>query len=206
VGYVLVGVGLLLNFVFGVWIVVQAFRVSVGWGLAVMFLPFAGLFFVVNHWQETKTPFLGGIASGVLMVLGVFIVPTPDPAASAAETSVASRSTASDDDDDEDAPAANYASAAAPVPPSYEPARNVYQPPTTYTPAYNPPTQPVPAVATDTQAIEDEWARKPMLEQVYVDRETNTFYVEKCKKRPENVYRIPRSVAVMQGYTEAQCK
>ncbi len=198
-GGFLILAGFLVNAVFGVVIIVKAFRVSVGWGLAVVFLPFAGLIFVINNWSETKTAFLGGIGGMVLVVLGVIIAPSADSIDDepATETRTASRSRAPEPVRDE--PAVNYASAAAPPAPAYEPPR-------TYTPAYNPPQQTVPPVATDTQAVEDEWSRKPVYEQVYVDRATNTFYAAKCKKRPENTYRIPRSVALMQGITEAKCR
>ena len=203
-GAFLIMAGFAVNFVCGVWLLVKAFKVSVGWGLAVMFLPFAGLFFVINHWNDTKQPFLGGIAGLALIVLGVIAAPSPEPETDAAESQVASRGTRSApiNADGEVAPT-NYASAAAPA---YDPPRNNYRPASTYTPAYNPPPPAASQVKTDTQAIEDEWSRKPVYEQVYVDRATDTFYSEKCKKRPENVYRIPRSVALMQGFTEAACR
>lgn len=195
-GIFLIMVGFAINAVSGVVILVKAFRLSVGWGLAVMFIPFAGLYFVLNHWNDTKTPFLAGIGGGVLMMLGILggAASTPEP-----RDTVAAREPSEER-------RATYASAAAPVPSaSYEPPRSAYQPPATYTPSYNPPPQPA-AVATDTQAPEDDWRPKPKYEQVYVDRDTNLFYGEKCKKRPENVYRIPRSVALMQGMTEVACR
>jgi hypothetical protein len=197
VGVFLLLVGFLVNAICGVIILIKAFRVSTGWGLAVLFLPFAGLFFVLNHWEDTKKPFLGSIAGVVLIFMGAFIAPEPDRADDAPETRSASRST--QPEPPENAPQANYASAAAAPAVAYEP-------PKTYTPAYNPPQQAAPPVVTDTQAVEDEWSRKPALEQVYVDRTTNTFYAEKCRKRPENAYRIPKSVALMQGITEAKCR
>ena len=198
-GIFLVLVGFAVNFVCGIVILIKAFRVSVGWGLAVMFLPFAGLFFVLNHWKDTQTPFLGGLAGMLLIVLGVIAMPAPEPEPSPAETRRASSSRNSDAP-----PPATQASAAAPVPASYEPPRSSYQP-AAYTPSYNPPPPPVPAVVTDTQLVEDEWTRKPVYEQVYVDRATGMFYGETCRKRPENVYRIPKSVALMQGMAEAKC-
>ena len=197
-------VGFAVNFVCGIIIIVKAFKVSVGWGLAVMFLPFAGLFFVINHWNDTKAPFLGGMAGGLLILVGVIAAPSrPAPDIDQeVETRRASRDPDDEADDREEAQQANYASAAAPVP--YTPPRSAYQP-AAYTPSYAPPPAPAPVV-TDTQAVEDEWTRKPKLEQVYVDRDTNLFYGEKCKKRPENVYRLPKSVALMQGMTEAACR
>lgn len=200
-GAFLIIVGFAVNAVAGIVILVKAFRVSVGWGLAVMFIPFASLYFVIKNWEATKAPFLAGLGGGALMMFGILgtassldgnapgaeAVRSPRPGSSSAQPT--------------------YASAAAPVRTSYQPPRSAYQPPVTYTPHYDPPPRPTPAVATDTQAEpEDEWRRKPVYEQVYVDRETGLFYAEKCKKRPANVYRIPRTVALMQGMPEAQCR
>ena len=204
-GVFLLFVGMAVNTLAGLVIIVRAFKVSVGWGLAVMFLPFAGLFFIIKNWEDTKTPFLVGLGGGVLMLIGVF-ASVPD--ASDATSTVASQS---------EEPRASYASAAA-TPTSYEPPRTTYEPSSstssaqtsTYTPSYAPPPAPVPAAltaaATGTQPVEDEWQRKPKFEQVYVDRDTFLFYAEKCKKKPENVYRVPRTVAIAQGLTEAKCR
>lgn len=203
-GAFLLLVGILANFACGVWIIVLAFRVSVGWGLAVIFLPFASLVFIFNNWKECKAPFLGSLASAVILLMGVFLVPSPDDSESEAQTRVASRSSRSSNDDStssENQQRANYSSAAAP----YEPPRSAYQPPA-YVPSYNPPQETPATATTDTQAVEDEWTRKPAFEQVYVDRKTNEYYSEKCKKKPENGYRIPKSVALMQGMVEAKCR
>lgn len=200
-GLFLVILGFVVNGLAGVFILIRAFKVSVGWGLAVMFLPFAALFFVIKNWEDTKTPFLVGIGGGVLMFLGIFMTAatTPDETPTVAETPRASQS--------ESEPQATYAAAAA-TPTSYEPPRSSYAPQSTYTPSYAPPPAPAPvATLTETQPAEpeDEWQRKPTYEQVYVDRDTNLFYGEKCKKRPENVYRIPKTIAVAQGLTAAKC-
>ena len=201
-GLFLVFAGLAVNTIAGIVILVRAFKVSVGWGLAVMFLPFAGLFFVIKNWEDTKTPFLAGIGGGVLMVLGVFATASSAPD----ETPTVAAQSESEE------PRASYASAAT-SPTAYEPPRTAYETPrstptTTYTPSYAPPPAPAPvATLTPTQQQEpvDEWQRTPKYEQVYVDRDTNLFYGEKCKKRPENVYRIPKTIAVAQGLTAAKC-
>jgi hypothetical protein len=195
----LIILGFVVNAIAGVVILIKAFKVSVGWGLAVMFLPFAALFFVIKNWDDTKTPFLVGIGGGVLMFLGIFATATTAP--NDETPTVASQTEATEP------PQPSYAAAAA-TPVSYEPSRTSYAPTTTYTPSYAPPAAPAPAPlpVTETQPPEDEWQRKPKLEQVYVDRDTFLFYGEKCKKRPENVYRIPRTIAVAQGLTEAKCR
>jgi hypothetical protein len=217
-GVFLVFVGFVVQLVFSVVILIKAFRVSIGWGLATLFIPFAGLFFVINNWADTKKAFLGTVAGGVLMVFGVISVASSpelqDKMRQAEEHRMARE--ASSSSASAEAPAANYASAM-PSAAAYEPPqRSTYEPaPTaasytpsssTYVPSYNPPQQTAPATKTDTQTADDLWTRKPVYEQVYVDRATLLFYAEKCRKRPENTYRIPRTVALKQGLTEASCK
>lgn len=202
-GIFLVFVGFIVQTVFGIVILVKAFKVSVGWGLATLFIPFAGLVFVINNWQDTKKAFLGTVGGGVLMVVGVFAGVTSPAMQEKMRQAEEVRMARSQE------PPVSYASAVqpapAPAPVSYQPL-----PPSTYTPAYVPsynPPQPAPSTAprTDTQPFADEWRPKPTVEQVYVDRATNQFYAEKCKKRPENSYRLARTVALMQGMTEAPC-
>ena len=196
-------VGFVLNLIGGVMVLVQAFKVSVGWGLAVMFIPFAGLYFIIKNWDETKKGFLVGTGGGVLMVLSA--VGQVATAVQEADTTVAEVSAPRTDDEDRAEPPRSYASAAAPV--AYEPRRSADRTSAaSYTPSYAPLAPPPAPAATDTQAPEDDWRPKPKYEQVYVDRQTGMFYAETCKKRPENTYRIPRSVALMQGMPEAACR
>lgn len=71
---VVAGIGML---VFAIQILIVAFKTSIGWGLASLFIPFVILVFVFTHWTETKTPFLRWLiclpvyAVGIgLMVMG----------------------------------------------------------------------------------------------------------------------------------------
>ncbi len=69
---VLFGLGVLLMLVSmgtNVWIMVLAFQESVAWGLGCLFVPFVSLIFVIQYWQESKRPFLIGLATSVLGVL-----------------------------------------------------------------------------------------------------------------------------------------
>jgi hypothetical protein len=68
VGYVAMLVG-------GIWLLVAAFKTSVGWGLASLFIPFAALVFVFKHWDVAKKPFLIQIGGIVLAVVGVVLSP-----------------------------------------------------------------------------------------------------------------------------------
>jgi hypothetical protein len=69
-GLVLAGVAGIALLVFGIQILVRAFKTSVGWGLASLFVPFAALVFVVKHWDQTRTPFLRGLACLPVYVAG----------------------------------------------------------------------------------------------------------------------------------------
>jgi hypothetical protein len=60
--------------------IVNAFKVSVGWGLGVLFLAPVGLVFLVKNWQESKKSFLLSIAGTALIVVGALLgQPAPTP-------------------------------------------------------------------------------------------------------------------------------
>ena len=74
--YALYGVGGLLYLValvFGIMLLVQAFKVHVLWGLGSLFVPFVGLIFAIMHWPQAKKPFLGAL--GATLAAMVFMVP-----------------------------------------------------------------------------------------------------------------------------------
>lgn len=58
---VVFGIGFLVSLAANVWLIVRAFCVGVGWGLAVLFLPIANLVFVFVHWPVARKPFLLGL-------------------------------------------------------------------------------------------------------------------------------------------------
>jgi hypothetical protein len=63
----------LVSLVAWVWLVVVAFKRSVGWGIAVLLLsPIAPVVFAVKYWQESKKPFLicvGSMTASLAMVV-----------------------------------------------------------------------------------------------------------------------------------------
>lgn len=67
VGIGLIGLAAVIQMIAGIWFLVAAFMVSVGWGLAVLFLPGAGLIILFTHWEEVKNPFLMQLTSVILM-------------------------------------------------------------------------------------------------------------------------------------------
>jgi len=67
-------VGILLSLYGYILYIIRAFGVSVGWGLAFIFLPFANLVFLFMHWEEAKEPFLISLIGGVISGAGVALV------------------------------------------------------------------------------------------------------------------------------------
>lgn len=47
-----------LSVIAAIWFTVVTFNVSIFWGLACLFIPFASLVFLFVHWQDAKKPFL----------------------------------------------------------------------------------------------------------------------------------------------------
>jgi len=70
VGWALVGLSSIAMFVFGIQILITAFKTSIGWGLASPLIPFAVLVFVIKHWEQTKKPFLRTLACLPVYAIG----------------------------------------------------------------------------------------------------------------------------------------
>ncbi len=74
VGVGLVGLGGLIAGIFGILLMIEAFKVSVLWGLAYLFIPFASLVFIVKYWDLAKRPFLMSLIGFVPMMLGFVLM------------------------------------------------------------------------------------------------------------------------------------
>jgi hypothetical protein len=61
--------GLGLSVVGGVWLLVEAFKTSIWWGLGCFFIPFVTLFYLFSYWKEARRPF-------GLYLLGIVILIT----------------------------------------------------------------------------------------------------------------------------------
>jgi hypothetical protein len=69
--FILIIVALLANLVAQVMMLVVSFKTSVGWGLAVMFIPFAVFVFIFKYWDKAQKPvavYVLGMAMGYLGV------------------------------------------------------------------------------------------------------------------------------------------
>ena len=67
-------VGMALACIASIWTVVRIFEQSIWWGLAALFIPFAGLFAIVRFWETTKRSFVGQLVCLGILVVGYFMV------------------------------------------------------------------------------------------------------------------------------------
>ena len=72
-GTALYFLGIAVMLVGGIWILVNAFKTSILWGLGSLFVPFVSLIFVIMHWADNMKPFLIQLAGVALMVCGIFM-------------------------------------------------------------------------------------------------------------------------------------
>ena len=70
-GWALAALSGIAMLVFGIQILIMAFKTSIGWGLASLLIPFVILVFVFKHWDQTKTPFLRTLACLPVYVIGL---------------------------------------------------------------------------------------------------------------------------------------
>ena len=70
---ILMLVGGVLLLVGSVMFIVNAFKVSVAWGLGVLFLAPVGLVFLVKNWKESKMSFLLSLGGAALVVVGALL-------------------------------------------------------------------------------------------------------------------------------------
>jgi uncharacterized membrane protein len=70
-GQILMWGGIIGGAVFGIQILIMAFKTSIGWGLACLLLGIPTLIFVAKNWAMCKTPFLRMLACYVVMGIGM---------------------------------------------------------------------------------------------------------------------------------------
>ncbi len=74
-GTAIILLGVIICLIGGLLFLVAAFRTSIWWGLACLFLPIVSLFFLIVHWSEAKKPFFLQLAGFVVILVGAFISP-----------------------------------------------------------------------------------------------------------------------------------
>lgn len=56
------------------WLVIQAFREHVLWGMAVLFIPFAYAVFAVLDWEHSRKPFMIGVVSLAALIVELLLL------------------------------------------------------------------------------------------------------------------------------------
>ena len=67
--------GLVFFVIGGFLFLVAAFRESVLWGLACLFVPIVSLFFLIVHWPKARKPFFLQLLAFALMIVAFIISP-----------------------------------------------------------------------------------------------------------------------------------
>ena len=67
--------GIVIFAIGGFLFLVAAFRESILWGLACLFLPIVPLFFLIVHWQNARKPFFIQLAGFAVVVVGAVLNP-----------------------------------------------------------------------------------------------------------------------------------
>jgi len=67
-------VGIALACVASIWTVVRIFEQNIWWGLAALFIPFAGLFAIAMFWEKTRRSFVGQLLCLGIAFAGYFMV------------------------------------------------------------------------------------------------------------------------------------
>ncbi len=62
--------GMVMVFVGGIWLLVEAFKESLLWGFGCLIISPIALVFIVMHWSVSKIPFFIQIAGFALMFIG----------------------------------------------------------------------------------------------------------------------------------------
>ncbi|MFH1560904.1 MAG: hypothetical protein ABID84_05830 [Chloroflexota bacterium] len=57
----------------GIWMIILAFRESVGCGLLYLFMPFYSLYYLFSRWDEMRKPFIVFVVGIVMLIVGVVL-------------------------------------------------------------------------------------------------------------------------------------
>lgn len=73
IGFILLMLGFLIALVGSIWMLILAFMDNILWGLAYIFVPFAGLVFIILKWNKAsiRRSFFLQIGGGVLSFFGL---------------------------------------------------------------------------------------------------------------------------------------
>lgn len=70
-GLICLVIGLIIGLIYGIQLLIMAFREHILWGLGYLFVPFVSLVFVIMYWDTTKGPFLKMLIAIPFYILGI---------------------------------------------------------------------------------------------------------------------------------------
>ena len=72
---IIILLGIVIFLVGGLFYLVAAFRVSIWWGLACLFIPVVQLFFLIVHWPKARKPFGIQLVGFAVLFVGYLLNP-----------------------------------------------------------------------------------------------------------------------------------
>jgi hypothetical protein len=72
----LIAIGALIAVIYGIQLLIAAFRTSFLWGLGSLVVPLVSILFVVTHWDQAKKPFLLQLLCIPFLGLGFLLAPS----------------------------------------------------------------------------------------------------------------------------------
>ena len=76
IGLILLVIGFLIALVYGIQLLIVAFRESIWWGLGSIFIPLVSLIFVIMYWPQAKSPFRRGLLAIPFYLVGFALSPS----------------------------------------------------------------------------------------------------------------------------------
>ncbi|WP_309397251.1 hypothetical protein [Cerasicoccus maritimus] len=70
VALILMAIGGLIALIFGIQLLIIAFKTHILWGLGYIFVPFCSLVFIIMYWDDCKSPFLKSLIAIPFVILG----------------------------------------------------------------------------------------------------------------------------------------
>lgn len=80
-GLALIAIGFIIGLIYGIQLLILAFRTSILWGLGSMLVPFVGIIFIIKYWDEAKKPFLRSLIAIPFYIAGGLILQAAAPVA-----------------------------------------------------------------------------------------------------------------------------
>ena len=77
IGVVLAAIGGIIIIIYGIILLIKAFKESMLWGLGYLLVPFCNLVFIIMHWGKCKKPFLIFLLGALICAIGIgLLTPT----------------------------------------------------------------------------------------------------------------------------------